>query len=134
MNTLTTKLVDQYGEISETINPLEKLKKELRDEIISSFEITNLETDESCNYYGDDFELNVSVEKEKTLISNPKKLFKLLGKDRFIELATFNIEAIRDELTASDFEKVSTKVKTGRNLRAKRLTNSIKILEKANAI
>jgi hypothetical protein len=75
---------------------------------------------------GKEFELLITAPAEKTIVNDNKKVLQELGVDKFIELAQFSIEDLKQWLNPQQFTLVTTTVKGNRTFRSKRKLKELK--------
>lgn len=120
--------IDHYGRSSEIIKEQTKIKdgcKKVIEAIIQSL------PEDSLNLTGKEFELLITAPAEKTVVINKQKVLKELGVDKFIELAQFSIDDLKQWLNPHQFKLVTTTVKGNRTFRSKRKLKELKPSTKA---
>lgn len=120
--------IDQYGRSSEIIKEQTKIKDGCK-KVIEAI-IQNLPED-SLNLTGKEFELLITAPAEKTIVTDNKKVLQELGVEKFIELAQFSIEDLKQWLNPQQFTLVTTTVKGNRTFRSKRKLKELKPSTKA---
>lgn len=107
MKELTTEIIsviDQYGFYDEEIKKLTKEKETCKQALYKFIEKFPQET---INLEGKKFKINVSAPRIERLLTDPQTLFKLLGKEKFIELAKFSIEDLKKGLNPKQLAEVT---------------------------
>lgn len=120
--------IDQYGRSSEIIKEQTKIKdgcKKVIEAIIQGL------PEDSLNLTGKEFELLITAPAEKTIVTDNKKVLQELGVEKFIELAQFSIEDLKQWLNPQQFTLVTTTVKGNRTFRSKRKLKELKPSTKA---
>lgn len=115
--------IDQYGRSSEIIKEQTKIKDGCK-KVIEAI-IQNLPED-SLNLTGKEFELLITAPGKKTIVTDNKKVLQELGVEKFIELAQFSIEDLKQWLNPQQFTLVTTTVKGNRTFRSKRKLKELK--------
>jgi hypothetical protein len=109
--------IDSYGKADEIIK-LETKTKNSSKKIIEAF--THTLPDDSLHMEGKEFELLITARSEKTITTSNEKILEHLGMEKFLKLAHFSIEDLRQWLNPEQFNAVTTTVKGSRTFRAKR--------------
>lgn len=115
--------IDQYGRSIEIIKEQTKIKdgcKKVIEAIIQSL------PEDSLNLTGKEFELLITAPAEKTVVVNNQKVLQKLGLEKFIELAQFSIDDLKNWLNPEQFLFTTTTVKGNRTFRSKRKIKELK--------
>ena len=108
-------LADKYGRCDQRIKQLEKIKENLRKEVLEEIK-TELGDEESTTIAGRNFFLEVSAPVNETVLDVPL-IWKTLPKKTLREICSVKVTELRNKV--ADFANYATTVKGSRKLTAK---------------
>lgn len=105
--------VDEYAEAALEEKAAKKVKGHAKPPLEFELEREGVDDDEPFSFIGNNYLISVSARSEETDVKDIASLYRLLGHDRFLALASFSIQDLREALSEHELGTVTETKRTG---------------------